>query len=135
MLTDFKARGVEDILIACTDNLKEFTDSIKGAFSDAVTQLCIVHQIRNSCKYVVYKNRKAFCDDLRKIYTAVNQDQAGDALEEFDKNWGTKYKYAIQSWRSNWNYMTNNFYFPLEIRKIIYTTNAIENLNRGIRKF
>lgn len=135
VLTDLKARGVEDILIACTDNLKGFTDAIKGAFPNTVTQLCIVHQIRNSCKYVVYKDRKAFCDDLRKIYTAVNRDQAADALEEFDKNWGTKYKHAIQSWRSNWDNLTNYFEFPLEIRKIIYTTNTIENLNRGIRKY
>lgn len=135
VLTDLKARGVEDILIACTDNLKGFTDAIKGAFPNAVTQLCIVHQIRNSCKYVVYKDRKAFCDDLRKIYTAVNRDHAADALEEFDKNWGTKYKHAIQSWRTNWDNLTNYFEFPLEIRKIIYTTNTIENLNRGIRKY
>jgi putative transposase len=135
VLTDLKARGVEDILIACTDNLKGFTDAIKGAFPNTVTQLCIVHQIRNSCKYVVYKDRKAFCDDLRKIYTAVNRDHAADALEEFDKNWGTKYKHAIQSWRTNWDNLTNYFEFPLEIRKIIYTTNTIENLNRGIRKY
>ncbi|WP_205508752.1 IS256 family transposase [Longitalea arenae] len=135
VLTDLKARGVEDILIACTDNLKGFTDAIKGAFPNAVTQLCIVHQIRNSCKYVVYKDRKAFCDDLRKIYTAVNRDHAADALEEFDKNWGTKYKHAVQSWRTNWDNLTNYFDFPLEIRKIIYTTNTIENLNRGIRKY
>jgi transposase-like protein len=135
VLTDLKARGVEDILIACTDNLKGFTDAIKGAFPNAVTQLCIVHQIRNSCKYVVYKDRKAFCDDLKKIYTAVNRDHAADALEKFDNNWGTKYKHAIQSWRSNWDNLTNYFDFPLEIRKIIYTTNTIENLNRGIRKY
>lgn len=135
VLTDLKARGVEDILIACTDNLKGFTDAIKGAFPNAITQLCIVHQIRNSCKYVVYKDRKAFCADLKNIYGAVNRQQAETALEDFDKNWGTKYKHAIGSWRTNWDNLTNYFDFPMEIRKIIYTTNTIENLNRGIRKY
>jgi transposase-like protein len=135
VLTDLKARGVEDILIACTDNLKGFTDAIKGAFPNAVTQLCIVHQIRNSCKYVVWKDRKAFCADLKNVYGAVNRQQAEIALENFDKSWGAKYKHAIQSWRTNWDNLTNYFDFPLEIRKIIYTTNTIENLNRGIRKY
>jgi len=135
VLTDLKARGVEDILIACTDNLKGFTDAIKGVFPNAITQLCIVHQIRNSCKYVVYKDRRAFCADLKNIYGSVNRQQAETALEDFDKNWGTKYKHAIQSWRTNWDNLTNYFDFPLEIRKIIYTTNTIENLNRGIRKY
>src|SRR6185436_3625346 len=102
---------------------------------NAITQLCIVHQIRNSCKYVVYKDRRAFCADLKNIYGSVNRQQAETALEDFDKNWGTKYKHAIQSWRTNWDNLTNYFDFPLEIRKIIYTTNTIENLNRGIRKY
>lgn len=135
VLTDLKARGVEDILIACTDNLKGFTDAIKGAFPNTITQLCIVHQIRNSCKYVVWKDRKVFCADLKNIYAAVNRQQAETALEDFDKAWGSKYKHAIQSWRANWDNLTNYFDFPLEIRKIIYTTNTIENLNRGIRKY
>lgn len=135
VLTDLKARGVEDILIACTDNLKGFTDAIKGVFPNTVTQLCIVHQIRNSCRYVVWKDRQAFCTDLRNVYGAVNRQQAETALEDFDKNWGTKYKHAIQSWRANWDNLTNYFDFPLEIRTIIYTTNTIENLNRGIRKY
>jgi putative transposase len=135
VLTDLKARGVEDILIACTDNLKGFTDAIKGVFPNTITQLCIVHQIRNSCKYVITKDRKAFCTDLKNIYGAVNRQQAESALEDFDKNWGAKYKHAIQSWRVNWHNLTNYFDFPLEIRTIIYTTNTIENLNRGIRKY
>lgn len=135
VLTDLKARGVEDILIACTDNLKGFTDAIKGAFPNTITQLCIVHQIRNSCKYVIWKDRKVFCADLKNIYGAVNRQQAETALEDFDKAWGSKYKHAIQSWRANWDNLTNYFDFPLEIRKIIYTTNTIENLNRGIRKY
>lgn len=135
VLTDLKARGVEDILIACTDNLKGFTDAIKGVFPDSITQLCIVHQIRNSCKYVVSKDRRPFCADLKNIYGAVNRQQAESALEDFDKKWGAKYKHAIHSWRVNWDNLTNYFDYPLEIRKIIYTTNTIENLNRGIRKY
>jgi putative transposase len=135
VLTDLKARGVEDILIACTDNLKGFTQAIKGVFPEAITQLCIVHQIRNSCKFVVWKDRKEFCKDLRKIYTAVNKQIASEELQKFKKKWQTKYKYAIASWEENWDNLTNYFEYPLELRKIIYTTNTIENLNRGIRKY
>ena len=135
VLTDLKARGVEDILIACTDNLKGFTDAIKGVFPLAITQLCIVHQIRNSCKYVVWKDRKAFCIDLKQVYAAPNKDAAEHALEALNDKWGHKYRHAIQSWRNNWPELTSYFDFPLEIRKIIYTTNVIENVNRGIRKY
>lgn len=135
VLTDLKARGVEDILIACTDNLKGFTDAIKGVFPDTVTQLCIVHQIRNSCKYVVWKDRKAFCSDLKAVYGAVNREAALEALVNLADKWGTKYKLAIASWHNNWDNLTSYFDYPLEIRKIIYTTNTIENLNRGIRKY
>ncbi|MDD4030124.1 MAG: IS256 family transposase [Bacteroidales bacterium] len=135
VLTDLKARGVEDILIACTDNLTGFTQAIKGAFPNAVTQLCIVHQIRNSCKFVVWKDRKEFCADLKNIYAAPNLEAAEKALFAMDVKWGTKYKYAIQSWQKNWEDLTQFFDYPLEIRKIIYTTNTIENLNRGIRKY
>lgn len=135
VLTDLKARGVEDILIACTDNLKGFTEAITGVFPQAITQLCIVHQIRNSCKYVVWKDRKAFCADLKEVYGAPTRQAAEQALDNFDDKWGQKYRHAIQSWRTNWSELTNYFDFPVEIRKIIYTTNTIENLNRGIRKY
>ncbi len=135
VLTDLKARGVDDILIACTDNLTGFTQAIKGVFPNAITQLCIVHQIRNSCKFVVWKDRKAFCADLKNIYAATNVENAKKALLAMDQKWGTKYKYAIQSWQNNWENLTQYFNYPLEIRKIIYTTNTIENLNRGIRKY
>lgn len=135
VLTDLKARGVEDILIACTDNLSGFTQAIKGVFPNTVTQLCVVHQIRNSCKYVVWKDRKEFCADLKNIYAATNVDQAQEALLAMDLKWGSKYKYAIQSWQKNWENLVQYFNYPLEIRKIIYTTNTIENLNRGIRKY
>lgn len=135
VLTDLKARGVQDVLIACTDNLKGFTEAIKAVFPQAVTQLCIVHQIRNSCRFVVWKDRKAFCADLKTIYGAANREDAEQALEKFEAIWGPKYGYAVDSWRKNWAELTSYFDFPLEIRKIIYTTNTIENLNRGIRKY
>ena len=135
VLTDLKARGVEDILIACTDNLKGFTQAIKAVFPQAVTQLCIVHQIRNSCKFVVYKDRRVFCQDLKKVYTAINTEVALEEFEKFKLKWQGKYKYAITSWEENWENLSNYFEYPLELRKIIYTTNTIENLNRGIRKY
>lgn len=135
VLTDLKARGVEDILIACTDNLKGFTQAISAVFPQAVTQLCIVHQIRNSCKFVVYKDRQVFCQDLKKVYTAINRDLALEEFEKFKLKWYSKYKYAITSWEENWENLSNYFEYPLELRKIIYTTNTIENLNRGIRKY
>lgn len=135
VLTDLKARGVEDILIACTDNLKGFTQAINAVFPQTVTQLCIVHQIRNSCKFVVYKDRQEFCKDLKKVYTAINNKIALEEFEKFKTKWKSKYKYAITSWEANWDNLSNYFEYPLELRKIIYTTNTIENLNRGIRKY
>jgi putative transposase len=135
VLTDLKARGVEDILIACTDNLKGFTDAIHGVYPNAITQLCMVHQIRNSCKYVVWKDRKSFCADLKQVYAAPGKAAAAEAFKGFAAKWEGKYRHAIQSWQTNWENLTNYFDFPLEIRKIIYTTNSIENLNRGIRKY
>ena len=135
VLTELKARGVEDILIACTDNLKGFTQAIKAVFPEAVTQLCIVHQIRNSCKFVVFKDRKEFCEDLKMVYTSINKQTALEELEKFKIKWQIKYKYAITSWEENWENLSNYFDYPLELRTIIYTTNTIENLNRGIRKY
>lgn len=134
ILTELKSRGVEDILIACTDNLSGFTQAIQGVFPNAITQLCIVHQIRNSCKFVSWKDIKEFCKDLRKIYTAINKESALEELNKFKVKWN-KYKYAVTSWEENWHNLTGYFDFPLELRKIIYTTNTIENLNRGIRKY
>lgn len=135
VLSDLKARGVEDILIACTDLLKGFTQAIKAVFPEAVTQLCIVHQIRNSCRFVVTKDRKLFCKDLKLVYTAINKEIALEELQKFKLKWQGKYKYAITSWEENWENLSNYFEYPLELRKIIYTTNTIENLNRGIRKY
>jgi putative transposase len=135
VLTDLKTRGVEDILIACTDNLKGFTDAIKSSYPKTLTQLCVVHQIRNSCRYVVWKDKKEFVTDLKAVYAASNQEAAANALDEFESKWGKKYGYAVQSWRTNWEDLTHYFHFPPEIRHIIYTTNVIESLNSGIRKY
>ncbi|MBB6464150.1 transposase-like protein [Flammeovirga kamogawensis] len=135
VLTDIQTRGVEDILITSTDNLNGFTETIKAVFPESSTQICIVHQIRNACKYVVWKDRKAFTKDMKDIYGAPNINAAKEALDFLEKKWGDKYGYAIQSWRNNWDELTVFFEFPLEIRKIIYTTNLIENLNGKIRKY
>lgn len=135
VLGDLKARGVEDIFIACTDNLSGLTQAIKAAFALALTQLCIVHQIRNSCKFVPWSERREFAADLREVYSVANEKAASEALDRFDKKWGAKYAYAIKSWRSNWAELVVFLEFPPEIRHIIYTTNIIESLNSGVRKF
>ena len=135
VLTDLKARGVEDILITCTDNLNGFTDTIRSVFPEAATQVCVVHQIRNSCRYVTYKDLKKFTVDLKTIYGAVNKEAAATALDAFEQKWDSKYRYAVRSWRTNWDNLTTFFDYPVEIRKIIYTTNLIENLNGKIRKY
>lgn len=135
VLTDLKARGVEDVLIASTDNLKGFTDAIKTVFPKATTQLCVVHQIRNSMRYVVWKDKKEFVVNLKAIYGAVNREAALNALNDFEEKWGSKYAYAVKSWKENWDNLTSYFDYPLEIRKIIYTTNVIESLNNCIRKY
>jgi transposase-like protein len=135
VLTDLKARGIEDILIASTDNLTGFTDAIKSVFPLSVTQLCVVHQVRNSLRYVVWKEKKEFTADMKKIYHAPTIEAAEQALKNFEKKWGLKYAYAVKSWKNNWENLTQFFDYPLEIRKIVYTTNIIESLNRGIRKY
>jgi transposase-like protein len=135
VLTDLKARGVEDILITATDNLNGFTQTIKQVFPQSQTQICVVHQIRNSARYVVWKDKKAFAKDMKQIYDAPTKQAAKAALEHFASQWGHKYPYAIKSWEDNWEELTVFFDFPLEIRKIIYTTNLIENLNGKIRKY
>jgi len=135
VLNDLKVRGVKDILISATDNLTGFSEAIANMFPNCTKQICVVHQIRNSCKFVSYKDRKAFSADMKNIYNATNAEVAALALDELEKNWGDKYLYAIKSWRTNWNELTAFLEFPAEIRKIIYTTNIIENLNGKIRKY
>lgn len=128
VMTDLKARGVEDILVTVTDNLNGFTGAITNVFPMANTQICVVHQIRNFAHYVVWKDKKEFAEDMKLIYNAPNRDVAKVELERFTQKWGHKYPYAVQSWRNNWDELTVFFDFPLEIRKIICTTNLIENL-------
>lgn len=135
VLTDLKARGVEDILITATDNLNGFTQTIKNVFPESQTQICVVHQIRNSARYVVWKDKKVFSKDMKQIYDAPTKQAAKAALEDFANKWNGKYPYAVKSWQENWEELTVFFDFPIEIRKIIYTTNLIENLNGKIRKY
>ena len=135
VLTDLKVRGVEDILITVTDNLNGFTDTINNVFPQSDTQICVVHQIRNATKYVVWKEKKEFTKDMKSIYTAPNRDAAKQALDDFKIKWNNKYSYAVDSWYRNWDELTVFLDFPVEIRKIIYTTNLIENLNGKIRKY
>lgn len=135
VLDDLKKRGVKDILIACSDNLKGLTQAIKAVFPDTVTQLCIVHQIRNTMNYIGTKEKRVFIKDLQQVYQARNLDTAQEAFAELETKWGEKYPYAIKSWIANWENLTAYFTYPAEIRKVIYTTNVIENLNRNIRKY
>lgn len=130
--SDLKNRGVSDIFIACHDNLTGLCDAINAIFPKTKNQLCIVHQIRNSCKFVPYKDRKAVCAGLKKIYGAVNLEDAEFAKEDFREKWDKKY---LKSWDKNWTELTAFFDFPLEIRRIIYTTNAVEGYHRMVRKF
>jgi putative transposase len=133
--SDLKKRGVTDIFIACHDNLKGLSEAINAIFPKTKNQLCIVHQIRNSTKFVPYKDRKAVCSDLKKIYGAVNLDDAEYALEEFREKWEKKYPSITKSWDSNWAELSTFFEYPQEIRHLIYTTNAVEAYHRQVRKF
>ncbi len=135
VLTDIKARGVKDILITVTDNLNGFTDTIRTVFPESTTQICVVHQIRNAARYVVWKDKKEFTKDMKEIYTAPTKQAAEMAFKDFSDKWSVKYLYAVRSWENNWDNLTAFFEFPVEIRKIIYTTNLIENLNGKIRKY
>ncbi len=132
---DLKNRGVKDIFIACHDNLTGLSNAITSIFPKTKNQLCIVHQIRNSCKFVPYKDRKLVCADLKKIYGAVNLDDAEYAKEEFREKWDSKYPSILKTWDKNWAELTAFFEYPPEIRRIIYTTNAVESYHRMVRKF
>ena len=135
VLNELRVRGVEDILIVSSDNLRGLTEAITAAFPKAVTQICIVHQIRNSLKHVSYKDRKVLLMDLKKIYQASNEEAAREAFELFKSAWNAKYGYAVKSWETNWENLTHFLGFSPEIRKIIYTTNVIESFNAVLRKF
>ena len=134
VLTDLQNRGVEDILIACVDGLKGFPEAIQSVYPDTVVQLCIVHQIRNSIKYVGSKNRKEFLKDLKYVYQAVSKDAAEDELKKLEQKWGELYPIVIKSWQDNWDKLSEYFQFTSGIRKLIYTTNTVEGYHRQIRK-
>lgn len=133
-LNDLKNRGVRDILILACDGLKGLPDAVEAAFPKAVVQTCIVHMIRNSLRFVSYKDRKALVRDLKPIYTAASREQAEAALAAFEARWGRRYPMVGQSWRANWERVVPFLDFPPEVRKVIYTTNAIESLNASLRK-
>jgi putative transposase len=133
VINDLKNRGVKDILIACVDGLKGFPDAIKAVFPDTEVQLCIVHLIRSSTRQVAWTHKKEVAADLKPIYTAVNVEAAELALQTFDKKWGQTYPMVAQSWRNVWANVIPFFKFPDDIRRAIYTTNAIESINASIR--
>jgi transposase-like protein len=134
VLTDLKNRGVADMLIACIDNLKGFAEAIASVFPQAQVQSCIVHQIRNSCKYIASKDQKAFTQDLKPVYQAINKQVAEDALLELSAKWEKKYPIVISSWQNNWEKLSTYFQYSQEIRRVIYTTNTIEGFHRQVRK-
>jgi len=135
VLNDLKQRGVEDVLIACVDGLTGFPEAIKGVFPKTEIQLCVVHQIRNSLKYVASKNQKEFMKDLKTVYQASSKDIAEHYLLKLEEKWGQKYPMVIKSWHANWEHLSHYFQYSGEIRKLIYTTNAIEGFHRQVRKF
>lgn len=134
VFTDLQNRGVDDILIGCFDGLKGMPDAIAAIYPQTEIQLCIVHQIRNSIKYVGSQNQKEFAKDLKTVYKATTEDVAKEALKELDKKWGEKYPIVIRSWENNWDNLSNFFQYSAPIRKMIYTTNIIEGFNRQLRK-
>ena len=134
VLTDLQHRGVQDILIACIDNLKGFSEAINSIYPRTEVQSCIVHQIRNSLKYVASKNQKEFMRDLKEVYKAATLELAEENLKALDEKWGKKYPVVISSWQNNWHKLSTFFKYTESIRKLIYTTNAIEGFHRQVRK-
>ena len=134
VLNGLRNRGVEDIFIACTDNLTSFDTAIHAVFPETEIQNCMIHQLRNSSKYVSYKDLKALMSDLKAVYAAVDEQAALDALETFAQNWDNKYPKIAKSWRENWANLSTYFKYPQEVRRLIYTTNTIEGFNRQLRK-
>jgi len=134
VLNELKTRGVEDILIACVDGLKGFPDAIKEVFPYTEIQLCIVHMIRNTGKYLPFKKRKEVLQDLRPVYNAVNEKHALQCLEEFEKKWSSQYPLASKPWRTHWNNLVTFLDYSPDIRRVIYTTNSIESVNMSLRR-
>jgi transposase-like protein len=134
VFNDLKARGIQDILILCGDGLTGLPEAVQSAFPATDVQLCVVHQVRNATKFVSYKDRKRFCASMRTIYTAPTMEAAESALQEFDRAWGTRYPMSVASWRNHWDGLTTFLKYPVELRRIVYTTNAIESLHSQMRK-
>jgi putative transposase len=134
ILTELRQRGVEDILVLCADGLTGMPQAVEAAFPQAIFQTCIVHMVRSSTRFVPWKERRAVCADLRAIYTADDEEAASDALDAFEATWGTRFPMIATAWRNRWDEITPFLAFPIEIRTAIYTTNAIEALNRQLRK-
>lgn len=135
ILDDLKSRGVQDILFLCSDNLSGITKAVEAIFPNSIHQICIVHQIRNSLKFVSYKDRKALVHDIKGIYKASNEQSARHAFDEFKAKWKDKYPAAVKSWEKNWEHLTAFLQYPAELRKLIYTTNIIESFNASLRKY
>jgi len=134
VLADISQRGVEDILIACIDNLRGFADAIENIFPKTEVQLCIIHQIRNTMKYISWKQYHAFLKDLKQVYKASSLELAEHNLDILEEKWGKQYPIVIKSWRTNWNRLSQYFKYSEPIRKLVYTTNTIEGYHRMIRK-
>lgn len=134
VITELQNRGLKDIFIACVDGLKGFPEAIESVFPNTQVQICIVHMVRNSMRYVSYKDRKSVVKDLKSVYQAPTEDMALNALSELEKKWNGRYPMIAKSWRNNWSRLSPFFEYPSEIRRAMYTTNAIESLNNGLRK-
>lgn len=134
VLTDLKSRGVKDVLIACTDNLKGFTEAILSIYPETEIQKCVIHQIRNSLKYIASKDQKSFMKDLKKVYQSPTKNQAETELVILEEKWGKKYPIVLKSWHDNWEELTIFYQYDVHIRKMIYTTNAVEGFHRQVRK-
>jgi transposase-like protein len=134
VLSDLQQRLVEDILLASIDNLRGFADAIESIFPEAEVQLCVIHQIRNSMKYVYWKNYKEFMRDLKEVYKAGTKEVAENNLDKMEQKWGKQYPVVFKSWRTNWDRLSNYFKYPEPIRRLIYTTNTVEGYHRMVRK-
>ena len=134
VLTELKNRGVEEILIACVDGLKGFPEAIQAVYPEALIQLCIVHMVRNSMRFVSWKDYKAVATQLKAVYQAPTEQQALQALEQFEKDWQDKSPVIAEMWHRTWGHLITMFNYPEDIRRVIYTTNAIESVNSSIRK-
>ena len=134
VVTDLQTRGVQDIFIAAVDGLTGFKDAIQSVFPQTKVQRCIIHQIRYSLKYVVWKDRKAFVADLKTVYQAATREEAEANLQKLEQTWKNKYAAAVRSWQNNWDDLSTFFEFPKEVRRLIYTTNTVEGYHRQLRK-